>query len=312
MNTALVFVNLKRFDVPRDRGGVCPDTDPKRWIQGVMRRSVDLGLGRNPGLRLVYLAPEALILPAVEALGAHSGIDVGCQGVFREDVTHGGNFGAFTTNLPAAAAANLGCRWSIIGHSEERKDKTQILQAYDPAVVAEPEAERRAAEAVGRLMNAEVLRALEATLDVLVCLGESAAERGGGSFEEQAPRVQAVLQGQVRIALQRVSAHLPGRRLVIGYEPVWAIGPGKTPPGGEYIDFVAGIVKSAAHSEFALEVPVVYGGGLKRENAAEVGRAANVDGGLVALTRFTPPVGFDPEELARIVEAYLQGKERGR
>lgn len=57
----------------------------------------------------------------------------GCAGVFREDVEPGGNFGAFTTNKPAAALKAIGCSWVVVGHSEERKDKLSFLKMYDEA-----------------------------------------------------------------------------------------------------------------------------------------------------------------------------------
>ena len=105
-----------------------------------------------------------------------------------------------------------------------------------------------------------------------------------------------------------MEAFLDEREVVIGYEPIWAIGPGKTPPDGDYISFVAEPIKKLVSEELGLKLKVVYGGGLKKENAAMLGSLSAVDGGLVALTRFTGEIGFYPRELGEIVDEYLKGK----
>ncbi len=108
-----IYVNLKRFDVPRSLGGLCPVEDPVTWIKDVITDSLAAGMGENDELSLVYLLPESLIPAAVCVLDASARakarmLEVGCQGVHWDNVTVGGNFGAFTTALPAAAASNLG------------------------------------------------------------------------------------------------------------------------------------------------------------------------------------------------------------
>jgi triosephosphate isomerase len=320
---ARVFVNLKRFEVPRAQGGICPGGDPGAWIEHVMEQTAGHGLGSLAELELVYLLPEGLILPARRKLRELPAEDVlalriGCQGVYRDDVRPGGNFGAFTTLLPAAAAHNLGCTWAIIGHSEERRDKLGVIEVYDPGWSTRPEDLRRGSEAVNRLIGREVDCALQAALNVLLCVGETAEERGEGSFAEQRPRIESVLSAQLesgleplRDAAKRALVH-PPLQVVIGYEPVWAIGPGKTPPAAQYIGFVAAFIKETVRQRFGFVPEVVYGGGLREENAAMLAEIEPIDGGLVALTRFTPPVAFEPEGLKRIIERYLdvrQGKK---
>jgi len=308
---AKIFVNLKRFDVPRSLGGICPQERPDVWIRWVIRKSVESGLGKNKNVQLLYLLPESLILPALEELerspaAETSCLTVGCQGVFRENVSPGGNFGAFTTNLPAAAAKTLGASWAIIGHSEERKDKIGMLEAYDDKVGGPGGARAKALRTVNELINQEVLRGLESGLDVLLCMGETADERGDGTFDEQQPRIKQAIQSQVDIGLRGVNSHLEERRIVIGYEPIWAIGPGKTPPGAEYIEFVATYIKEATQRTHGFTPDVVYGGGLKEENAGMIGAVPPIDGGLVALTKFTQPIGFDPDDLRIIVDKYME------
>lgn len=305
-----IFVNLKRFDIPRSAGGLCPIDDPAAWIETVIKDTLELGLGAHQNLRLVYLLPEGLILSAVHCLRGYSmdqiqGLSIGCQGVHWEDVQPGKNFGAFTTSLPAKAAANLGSQWAIIGHSEERRSKFQVLRAYEVGLEDDLEQRARANQAINHLIQAEVDCALSAGMKVLMCIGETAEERGSGDFEGQKTRIEEVLKTQIITGLQNAGKAVQEQRLAIGYEPVWAIGPGKTPPGKEYIAFVSSLVKQLVRDYTGAEIPVVYGGGLKEENAAMIASIETVDGGLVALTRFTGEIGFDVQELKGIVDKYL-------
>lgn len=302
-----IYVNLKRFEVPRKYGGLCPDDSPTGWIESVMMESVESGLGSQDGLSLVYLLPEGLIPAAVTKLNSYEfnkrkTIEIGCQGMHWDDIQPGGNFGAFTTSLPAASARNLGSTWAIVGHSEERRAKLQVMRAYNPDLDRQTEKRSKASAAVDGLVKKEVDCALNAGLNVLLCVGESADERGEGSFEEQKPRIETVLKSQLLTNLQGVVDHPGDRKVVIGYEPIWAIGPGKTPPGEAYIDFVSAYIKGVIADNFDAEMSVVYGGGLKEENAAMITGIETIDGGLVALTRFTGEIGFDVAGLKGIIE----------
>ncbi len=306
-----IFVNLKRFEVPRSAGGLCPEPNPIQWIEKVISASVELGLGANPGVRLVYLLPEGLVAAARHHLQMYPSaltrqLDIGCQGVHWQNIQPGGNFGAFTTSLPAAAAAALGAQWAIIGHSEERRARLQVIAAYDLQVDTDPAAAAQASQAVNQLIQAEVRCALDSGLNVLLCVGETAAERGEGEFSEQQPRIEAVLQSQLLVNLKTAQDALQAGQLVIGYEPIWAIGPGKIPPDGPYIQFVSNTIKQVVRSQFNAECAVVYGGGLKEANAAMIAAIPSIDGGLVALTRFSGEIGFYVEELKQIVARYLE------
>lgn len=273
-----LYLNLKRFDVPAEMGGVNRLAPVKEWGSAIVF-AVQEGLKRYSAdeAEFVMFFPEAHLLGAASARCGSSPIKLGCQGVYREDVTFGGNFGAFTANRPAAAAKALGCESALIGHYEERLDKAGIL--FEAGVTD--------AAAVNRLLNKEIKRALSRGLSVLYCIGESADEQD---------RWQEVLGMQLQIGLDGVDKS----RVVIAYEPIWSIGPGKTPAGREYIQKTARFIK-----ERTAGAPVVYGGGLKSENAEMLASISELDGGLIALTRFSGEIGFYPDEYLEIIRKYL-------
>lgn len=271
-----IFLNLKRFDVLPDLGGVNRLAPAERWGGHIVGETQE-GLRALPGAEYVMFFPEAHLLPAGAALAADSPIALGCQGVYREDTAVGGNFGAFTTNRPANAAASLGCEWVLIGHCEERGDKAGILAEAGVTDTA----------AVNRILNQEIKAAQKAGLKVLYCIGEKSEEQENW---------QQVLGDQLSIGLDGVDTS----GVVIAYEPIWSIGPGKTPADQPYIEKIARFVK-----ERTGDIPVVYGGGLKAENAAMLASIPEIDGGLIALTRFGGEIGFYPEEYLDIIRLYL-------
>ncbi|MCD7806735.1 MAG: triose-phosphate isomerase, partial [Lachnospiraceae bacterium] len=224
--------------------------------------------------------PEAQLLNAAAARCENSPVQIGCQGVYRMNTAVGGNFGAFTTNRPASAMAAMGVTSTIIGHCEERNDKNGILAE---AGVTDP-------DAVNRLLNQEIRLAIAQGMTVLYCIGEKSEEQD---------RWQEVLRAQLEIGLDGVDTS----KVVIGYEPVWSIGPGKTPADKPYITKIARFVK-----EVIPGIDVVYGGGLKIDNAEMLASIGEIDGGLIALTRFSGEIGFYPEEYLEIIRTYLQRK----
>ena len=255
-----IFLNLKRFDVPVELGGVNRLAAPADWGRVIVAETQKGLTGYDPAeAEFVDFFPEAHLIPAAAARTEGSPVQLGCQGVFREDTAVGGNFGAFTTNRPAHAAAALGCGWTLIGHCEERNDKAGIL-----------------AEA-----------GVTDTAKVLYCIGEKSEE------QEQ---WQQVLGDQLSIGLDGVDKS----RVVIAYEPIWSIGPGKTPADKPYIEKIARFVKEQTGG-----LDVVYGGGLKADNAAMLSSIGDIDGGLIALTRFSGEIGFYPEEYLEIIRLYL-------
>ena len=273
-----LYLNLKRFDVPVEYGGVNRIAPLKDWGSYIVTHTQE-GLKKyDPNqVEFVQYFPEAHILGAVGALCEGSPVQVGCQGVYRMNTAVGGNFGAFTTLRPASAAVALGCESVIIGHCEERNFYNDTLA----------EAGVKDSSATNRILNQEVLRATERGLNVLFCIGEKSEEQ---------PQWEEVLGRQLDEGLAGVDKS----KVVIGYEPVWSIGPGKTPAGKDYITMIARFVKERTGG-----MDVVYGGGLKTDNAEMLASIDEIDGGLIALTRFSGEIGWYPDEYLEIIRTYL-------
>ena len=273
-----LYLNLKRFDVPVEFGGVNRVAPVADWGAFIVSNTQDALAKYDPNeVEFAQFFPEAHLLGAVAAKKPGSPVKVGCQGVYRADTAVGGNFGAFTTLRPASAAVALGCESVIIGHCEERNFYNDTLAE---AGVKDP-------SATNRILNQEVLRATERGLNVLFCIGEKSEEQ---------PQWEEVLGRQLDEGLAGVDKS----KVVIGYEPVWSIGPGKTPAGKDYITMIARFVKERTGG-----MDVVYGGGLKTDNAEMLASIDEIDGGLIALTRFSGEIGWYPDEYLEIIRTYL-------
>ena len=273
-----IFLNLKRFDVPAAYGGVNRIAELKDWGGYIVRNTQEALKRYDPNeVEFVQYFPEAHLLNAVAARCEGSPVEVGCQSVYRMNTAVGGNFGAFTTNRPVSAMLAMGVNATIIGHCEERNDKMGILA----------EAGVTDTKAVNRILNQEIKLAVENGMKVLYCIGEK---------DTELDRWDEVLREQLEVGLAGVDKS----KVVIGYEPIWSIGPGKTPAGREYIQKIARFVKEVTGG-----IPVVYGGGLKVDNAEMLASIPEIDGGLIALTRFQGQIGFYPDEYIEIIRTYL-------
>lgn len=273
-----IFLNLKRFDVPVCYGGVNRIAPLQEWGGYIVKNTQEALKKYDPSeVEFVQYFPEAHILGAAAARSEGSPVQIGCQSVYRMNTAVGGNFGAFTTNRPVSAMLACGVNATIIGHCEERNDKMGILA----------EAGVTDTKAVNRLLNQEIKLAVENGMTVLYCIGEK---------DTELDRWDEVLREQLEIGLAGVDKS----KVVIGYEPIWSIGPGKTPAGKDYITKVARFIKETAHG-----IDVVYGGGLKVDNAEMLASIPEIDGGLIALTRFQGEIGFYPEEYLEIIRTYL-------
>lgn len=273
-----IYLNLKRFDVPVELGGVNRLAPVREWGKAVVSGTQEALRKYDPAeVEFIQFLPEAHLLNAVEALTENSPVQIGSQSVYRDNTAVGGNFGAFTTNRPASIVKAMGCKAALIGHCEERNDKKGILA----------EAGVTDMSAVNRLLNKEIKCAAQAGLKVVYCIGETSEEQ---------PNWQEVLGAQLDDGL----AGIDKSQVVIAYEPVWSIGPGKVPADKEYITKIARFVKGRTGG-----MDVVYGGGLKADNAAMLASIEEIDGGLIALTRFAGEIGFYPEEYLEIIRLYL-------
>jgi triosephosphate isomerase (TIM) len=181
---------------------------------------------------------DAVLCPAYAALAV--AVESG-QTVFAQNV-HWAPEGAFTGEVSAPMLLELGVSGAIVGHSERR----QYFGETDETVA------RRA------------VAALEHGLRVIACVGESEEEREAGQTE-------LVLKLQVDALAEAVGQH---ERLVVAYEPVWAIGTGKTATTEQ-------AQEAHAFVKTLLDVPVLYGGSVKPDNAQELLAQADVDGALV-------------------------------
>lgn len=273
-----IFLNLKRFDVPVELGGVNRIAALNEWGTYIVKNTQEaLKKYDAEKVEFVQYFPEAHLLNAVAARCEDSPVKVGCQSVYRMNTAVGGNFGAFTTNRPVSAMKAMDVNYTIIGHCEERNDKVGILA----------EAGVTDTKAVNRILNQEIKLAVANGMKVLYCIGEKDTELE--NWDE-------VLREQLEIGLEGVDKS----QVVIGYEPIWSIGPGKTPAGKEYITKIARFVKEVTGG-----IDVVYGGGLKVDNAEMLASIEEIDGGLIALTRFQGEIGFYPDEYIEIIKTYL-------
>ena len=273
-----IFLNLKRFDVPVALGGVNRIAPLNEWGTYIVKNTQEALKKYDVNeVEFVQYFPEAHLMNAVAARCENSPVQVGCQSVYRMNTAVGGNFGAFTTNRPVSIMKAMDVNYTIIGHCEERNDKMGILA--EAGVVD--------TKAVNRILNQEIKLAVANGMKVLYCIGEKDTELE--NWDE-------VLREQLEIGLEGVDKS----QVVIGYEPIWSIGPGKTPAGKDYITKIARFVKEVTGG-----IDVVYGGGLKVDNAEMLASIEEIDGGLIALTRFQGEIGFYPDEYIEIIRTYL-------
>lgn len=211
----------------------------------------------------VVCPPFTSLAAAAEALRG-SVVALGAQNVHWE------KNGAYTGEVSADMLREAGVRYVIVGHSERR----QYFGETDETV------SRRARAALG------------AGLNPIVCVGETLQEREAGATAD-------VVERQLRAGLSGVE---PGdwARLVIAYEPVWAIGTGRTATAEQAQDVHAGIravVGELAGAETAAGIRIQYGGSMKPDNAAELLAQPDVDGGLIG------GAALDAASFAAIVKA---------
>ncbi|WP_310611775.1 triose-phosphate isomerase [Limnohabitans sp.] len=210
-------------------------------------RSVQQGLAQALGAKHAEIAMcvPAAYLSQVQQLVKDSGIDLGAQDVSAHEQ------GAFTGEISAVMLKDFAVRYAIVGHSERR----QYHGETDEQVAHKAQ------------------RALSAGITPIVCVGETLAERDTGKTEEVVKRQLA--------AVIHANGHCISE-IVVAYEPVWAIGTGKT-ASPEQAQAVHAVLRAQlkAATEHSERVHILYGGSMNAANAVELLAQSDIDGGLI-------------------------------
>ena len=195
---------------------------------------------------VVVICPPATLVAAVAAQGASSGIMAGGQDCHHEAS------GAHTGDISAYMLADAGAQFVIVGHSERRADHRET----DEQVRSKAEA------------------AIGAGLKPIICVGETEAQRDAGEAE-------SIVAAQLAASIPDAAGQ---HDVIIAYEPIWAIGTGRTPSNDDIAQMHASI-RARLIDRFGAEkgetLRILYGGSLKPQNAREILAIENVNGGLV-------------------------------
>lgn len=210
------------------------------------------GLAERAPSCQVAVAVPAPYLAQVQQLVAGSAIALGAQDVSQHAQ------GAFTGEVSAGMLGDFGVRYVLVGHSERR----QYHGETDAVVAAKAQA------------------ALAAGMTPIVCVGETLQEREAGATD-------AVVQRQLAVVIAAVGADVA--RLVVAYEPVWAIGTGKTasPEQAQAVHAALRTQLRAANAQGA-SVPLLYGGSMNAANAQQLLAQPDIDGGLIGGAALKP------------------------
>ena len=200
------------------------------------------GWKATPGRQIAVCVPYPYLAQAGAAL-TRTPIAWGAQDVSERES------GAFTGEVSAGMLVEFGCRYAIVGHSERRQ-----YYGDTDAVVA-----------------AKAAAALAAGLTPVACIGETLAERDAGA-------TMSVVLRQLHAILAAVGVN--AAKLVVAYEPVWAIGTGRT-ASPEEAQAVHAMVRARLAEDGAAEVALLYGGSVKADNAKALFAMVDIDGGLI-------------------------------
>ena len=208
----------------------------------------------NTDVEAVICAPFTLLKDLKEATKG-TNIKIGAQNMHYEDK------GAFTGEVSAPMLNELNIDYVVLGHSERRQYFNETNET----------------------VNKKVLKALEAGIDPILCIGETLEER-------EADKTKDVCKVQVEKALENVSKD-DMKKVVIAYEPIWAIGTGKTATAeqaNDVIAYVREVVKGLYGEEISEEVRIQSGGSVKPSNVAEIMNQSDIDGALVGGASLQP------------------------
>ncbi len=196
----------------------------------------------------IMIAPPFTALESVSRVIKNSPVALGAQNLYWEDE------GAYTGEISAPMLKSAGCQYAIIGHSERR----QYFGETDKTV------------------NQKIQAAIQVGLKPVFCIGETEQER-------EAEQTLSVLDKQVRKGLERL---LPEQldTLIIAYEPVWAIGTGKTATedqAQEVHQFIRSLIEKSFGNDLSKSIRILYGGSVKPDNILNLMAMPDIDGALV-------------------------------
>ncbi|MCA1796352.1 MAG: triose-phosphate isomerase [Geobacteraceae bacterium] len=196
----------------------------------------------------ILLAPSFTSIPAVAQICASSHIKVGGQNCYPEPQ------GAFTGEVSALQLKDAGCEFAILGHSERR----QIFKEDDTFI------------------NAKVHAVLEQGMLAILCVGETLEQRENDELFE-------VINNQIQLGLHNVNAEQM-ENVAIAYEPIWAIGTGKTASSDDAAEvhaYIRGLLHGVYSAQVAQNIRIIYGGSVKPDNISSLMAQADIDGALV-------------------------------
>ena len=204
-------------------------------------------LVKNDDVDVVFCVPAIDIIPAMEAAKG-TNINIGAENMYFEES------GAYTGEIAPNMLVDAGVKYVVLGHSERR----EYFAETDETV------------------NKKVLKAFEHGITPIICCGESLTQRKQGIYIDW-------IRMQIKIAFQDVTAD-QAKKAVIAYEPIWAIGTGKTATSEQAQEICKGIRDCVAEiydTDTAAAIRIQYGGSVNAGNAAELFAKPDIDGGLV-------------------------------
>ena len=197
----------------------------------------------------IIIFPSFLIIPKIYNLYKNSKVSIGAQDCSMYDN------GAFTGQISAKMIKDAGCKYVIIGHSERRSLCNET----------------------SRIVSLKTKKAISAGLKVIICIGENSKDREKGDY-------LFVLEEQLKQSIPDISidSNLLSNKIIIAYEPVWAIGTGNTASKKD-IEEVHKFIKEILNTnyQFNFDFPILYGGSVNSKNSSEIFKINNVDGVLV-------------------------------
>ena len=215
----------------------------------------------------VALCVPAVCIPAAVRAMRETRVGIGAENCHFEAK------GAFTGELATDMLVDAGCKYVIIGHSERR----EMFGETDETV------------------NKKVLAALDAGLIPIMCCGETLEQRQSGVTDEH-------IAMQIKLGLQNVPEDKI-RKVIIAYEPIWAIGTGRTATpeqAQEVCEMIRAVVRKLYSSKSARAITIQYGGSMNEKNAYELLAQPDIDGGLIG------GASLVPEKFVQIIEAANQ------